>query len=189
MIFRLDDTNPTKENSLFVEGIIEDLKTLNIYPDKHTSTSDYFEVLMDYAREFIKSGNAYCDDTNEELMKAERMERKESIHRNQSVEESLRIFDLMAKGDPTVKEFCLRARISMTSNNGCLRDPVIYRKQETPHHATGTKFKIYPTYDFACPIIDSLEGVTHALRSNEYADRNELYKYMLKKLNLRPVNI
>lgn len=77
----------------------------------------------------------------------------------------------------------------MTSNNGCMRDPVIYRRQDAPHHATGTRFKIYPTYDFVCPIIDSIEGVTHALRSNEYADRNELYKYMLKKLNLREVKI
>lgn len=82
MIFRLDDTNPTKETTEFVEGIIQDLKTLKIYPDKHTSSSDYFEVLLEYAKEFIKSGNAYCDDTNEEKMKAERMERKESIHRS-----------------------------------------------------------------------------------------------------------
>ena len=71
MIFRLDDTNPTKENEEFVQGIIEDLKTLNIYPDKHTSSSDYFDQCLEYAREFIKTGNAYCDDTNEELMKQE----------------------------------------------------------------------------------------------------------------------
>lgn len=82
MIFRLDDTNPTKENDEFVNGIIEDLKTLKIYPDKHTSTSDYFSVLLDYAKEFIKSGNAYCDNTNEEKMKTERMERKNSVHRD-----------------------------------------------------------------------------------------------------------
>lgn len=95
MIFWLDDTNPTKENEEFVQGIIADLKTLNIYPDKHTSTSDYFDQFLEYAREFIKTGNAYCDDTNEELMKQERMERKESVHRNQTAEESLRIFELM----------------------------------------------------------------------------------------------
>lgn len=77
----------------------------------------------------------------------------------------------------------------MESNNGCLRDPVIYRKSLVPHHQTGTKYKIYPCYDFACPLIDSIEGVTHALRSNEYADRNALYEYMLKKMNVRKVKI
>lgn len=77
----------------------------------------------------------------------------------------------------------------MASDNGCLRDPVIYRKCLVPHHITGTKYKIYPTYDFACPIIDSHEGVTHALRSSEYADRNALYNFMLKKMNLRKVKI
>lgn len=95
----------------------------------------------------------------------------------------------MQLGDEKVKDFCLRARINMQSDNGCLRDPVIYRKSLVPHHQTGTKYKIYPTYDFACPIIDSQEGVTHAMRSNEYSDRNALYDYMLKKLNLRKVKI
>lgn len=95
----------------------------------------------------------------------------------------------MIAGDEKVKDFCLRARINMQSDNGCLRDPVIYRKSLVPHHQTGTKYKIYPTYDFACPIIDSVEGVTHALRSNEYSDRNALYDFMLKKLNLRKVKI
>lgn len=95
----------------------------------------------------------------------------------------------MEKGDEKAKDFCLRAKINMQSNNGCLRDPVIYRKCLVPHHATGTKFKIYPTYDFACPIIDAHEGVTHAMRSNEYSDRNHLYNYMLKKLELRKVKI
>lgn len=170
MIFRLDDTNPAKEKLEYQESIIEDLKTLNIYPDKHTSTSDYFDLLMEKAVEFIKEGNAYCDDTDEDLMKQERLQKKESKHREQSIEETLRIFSLMAKGEPEYKSYCLRARINMQSNNGCMRDPVIYRKNDTPHHATGTKYKIYPTYDFVCPIVDSLEGVTHALRSNEYAD-------------------
>ena len=93
----------------------------------------------------------------------------------------------MKKGE--AKEYCLRARINMQSDNGCLRDPVIYRHCETPHLLTGTKYKIYPTYDFACPIVDSFEGVTHACRSNEYSDRNHLYNYMLKKMKLRKVKI
>lgn len=93
----------------------------------------------------------------------------------------------MKKGE--AKEYCLRAKINMKSNNGCLRDPVIYRHCDIPHHVTGDKYKIYPTYDFACPIIDAEEGVTHAMRSNEYSDRNALYNYMIKKMNLRKVKI
>lgn len=92
----------------------------------------------------------------------------------------------MKKG---IDGYCVRAKISMTTNNKCMRDPVMYRVNHTPHHRTGTKYKVYPTYDFSCPIIDSMEGVTHAMRTNEYADRNEQYHWMLKTTGHRDVNI
>lgn len=121
-------------------------------------TSDHFAKLEDYARKLIKDGMAFMDDTDQEKMQAERMEHIESYRRNTSVEENLKLFDLLVKGDPNTKTFCLRAKIDMQSVNGTMRDPVLYRANDIPHHRTGTKFKAYPTYDFACPVVDSIEG-------------------------------
>jgi glutamyl-tRNA synthetase len=187
MIMRFDDTNPANEKTEYKESILKDLETLGIVPDQMSNTSDYFEHILEKAEQFIKEGGAYCDCTDEETMKKERMEKVESKYRNTSVEENLKIWEGMKKGEN--KEYCLRAKINMASDNGCLRDPVIYRHCIIPHHATKDKYKVYPTYDFACPIIDSLEGVSHALRTSEYSDRNPLYNFMLKKLHLNNVKI
>jgi glutamyl-tRNA synthetase len=113
----------------------------------------------------------------------------ESKNRNLSVEENLRRFDEMKRATEFGQTCCLRAKIDMQDKNKALRDPVIYRCNLLSHHRTGTKWKMYPTYDFACPIVDSIEGVTHALRTNEYRDRNPQYEWFLKAMNLRWVHI
>ncbi len=119
----------------------------------------------------------------------ERGERIASKRRDLPSEESLAVFEKLVKGDPSVRHWCLRAKMDMSSDNGTLRDPVLYRGNDTPHHKTGTKYKCYPTYDFVCPIVDALEGVTHALRSLEYADRDAQYAQLQEMLGLRKVRI
>jgi len=171
LIVRFDDTNPSKEKDEYQTSIIEDLGKIGVKPDVVTFTSDYFETIKQYALWMIENGLAFMDDTPQEQMQKERMDRQNSKHRDQSPAEALEHFNLMCSGKEEGKAWCLRAKIDMTSDNGTMRDPVLYRQNTTPHHRSGTKYKAYPTYDLACPIVDSIEGVTHALRTTEYDDR------------------
>ncbi|OQO13931.1 hypothetical protein B0A48_00806 [Cryoendolithus antarcticus] len=188
MILRFDDTNPDKEKEEFQDSIVKDLELMAIKPDEVTYTSNYFDLLRDKCIELIKAGKAYADDTSQEQLRAERMDRVESKHRNADAETSLAKFKEMEKGSEEGTKWYIRAKISMASDNGRMRDPVIYRCNPTAHHRTGEKFKMYPTYDFACPIVDAHEGITHALRTTEYNDANEQYQWFLLTLGLRKVH-
>lgn len=193
LIVRFDDTNPSKEKEEYQESIVEDLRErLKIHPNaSYTFTSDYFEVIRNFAVEHLINTNlAYMDDTPQEEMQKQRMAREPSKYRDtQTVEQCKIHFADMCSGSETGSNWCLRIKMDMSSDNGTLRDPVIYRQNTTPHHRTGNKYKAYPTYDLACPIVDSLEGVTHALRTTEYNDRDEQYAIIQRMLNLRRVRI
>ncbi|CAI4446533.1 ADM_collapsed_G0018090.mRNA.1.CDS.1 [Saccharomyces cerevisiae] len=190
LIIRFDDTNPSKEKEEFQDSILEDLDLLGIKGDRITYSSDYFQEMYDYCVQMIKDGKAYCDDTPTEKMREERMDGVASARRDRSVEENLRIFtEEMKNGTEEGLKNCVRAKIDYKALNKTLRDPVIYRCNLTPHHRTGSTWKIYPTYDFCVPIVDAIEGVTHALRTIEYRDRNAQYDWMLQALRLRKVHI
>jgi len=189
LLVRFDDTNPSKEKEEFEENILRDLATLGVRPDQVSHSSDHFATCEEFARKMIREGKAYMDDTDQETMQAERMERKESRHRHSPPETNLSLFEQLLQGLPAAQSYCLRAKIDMGSLNGTLRDPVLYRFNDTPHHRTGSKHKAYPTYDLACPIIDSIEGVTHALRTTEYNDRDEQYHWLQDAMGLRKVHI
>jgi glutamyl-tRNA synthetase len=189
LIIRFDDTNPSNESAEFVNSILEDLALLKVKGDKLTYTSDSFPICEKYCEQLIREGKAYADDTPVEQMRHERGEGIESKCRTLPVEESLRRWAEMLKGSEEGLKNCIRARMDMKDPNKCMRDAVLYRCNLTPHHRTGTKYKAYPSYDFACPIVDSIEGVTHAMRTNEYSARIPQYKWMLRALNLRDVNL
>ena len=196
LLLRFDDTNPLKEKEEFQQSIIVDLKLMGIKPDKTSYTSDYFDELYSYCVQMIKDGNAYADDTDRAVMKQQRWDGIASARRDRSVEESLAMFEEMKQGTPLGKKNFIRAKISIDNPNKAMRDPVIYRcpndddeDNAIPHHRTGTKWKMYPTYDFACPIVDSLEGVTHALRTTEYTDRKAQYYWIIDALKLRQVHV
>lgn len=187
MILRFDDTNPTKEKEEFVDSIMEDLKDLGVNFDKLSYTSDYFDKIIDLGKLLITKGLAFCDNTVKEVMQEERKKCIDSKNRNLTPEENHKIFALMIEGK--ADDYVLRAKIDMKSANGTMRDPVLFRTVKTPHHRTGKKYTLYPTYDFACPVVDSLEGVTHVLRTNEYADRIPQFKWVLKALDLPQLEI
>ncbi|KAJ9629902.1 glutamate--tRNA ligase [Taxawa tesnikishii (nom. ined.)] len=187
MILRFDDTNPLKEKQEFEDSIVKDLELMGIKPDQVTHTSDYFQELYDYQVQMIKDGMAYADNTPQDILQKERMARVESKNRNNSIEENLQHFEEMKSGSDEGTKWYIRAKLDMQNNNGAMRDPVLYRCSPQPHHRTGSTWKIYPTYDFACPVVDAVEGVTHALRTTEYNDRDAQYQWMLKALKLRHV--
>jgi glutamyl-tRNA synthetase len=190
LVIRFDDTNPSKEKEEYQQSILEDLATLGVKGSVLTYTSDYIGAIQKYALSMISKGQAYMDDTPQEQMKEERANRVESKYRNsQTPEEAKALFEEMCSGSKEGGGWCLRAKMDMSSDNGTMRDPVMYRQNLTPHHRTGTTHKAYPTYDLACPIVDSIEGVTHALRTTEYNDRDEQYQFLLKTLGLRRVRI
>ncbi|XP_069699060.1 bifunctional glutamate/proline--tRNA ligase [Periplaneta americana] len=185
LIMRFDDTNPAKEKEDFEKVILEDLKLLQINPDTFTHTSDYFDLMLEYCEKLLKENKAYVDDTEPEQMKQEREQRIESKNRSNSVEKNFKMWEEMKKGSEFGQKCCVRAKIDMGSANGCMRDPTIYRCKNEPHPKTGTKYKTYPTYDFACPIVDSIEGVTHCLRTTEYHDRDDQFYWFIEALGLQ----
>ena len=185
-----DDTNPSKEKTEFVDAIKEDIKWLGFTWDKENYASDYFEDIYNYAIELIKKGKAFvCDMTAEEIS-ANRgtltEAGKESPSRNRSVEENLKLFAEMREGKYADGEKCLRAKIDMASPNINMRDPVIYRILRQTHHRTGDKWCIYPMYDYAHPICDYMQRVTHSICTLEFEDHRPLYDWVGIELGFAP---
>ncbi|KAF2260638.1 glutamyl-tRNA synthetase [Lojkania enalia] len=188
LLLRFDDTNPIKEKQEFQDAIVEDLALMGIKADKTSYTSDYFQELYEYCVRMIKEGNAYADDTLQDKMRQERKDGIPSERRDETIENNLARFEEMKKGTEEGLRWCIRAKMSVDDPNKAMRDPVIYRCSPEEHHRTGDAWNIYPTYDFCCPIVDSIEGVTHALRTTEYNDRDAQYQWFIKALKLRPVH-
>lgn len=181
---RYDDTNPTKEDDEYVQSILEDLKWLGAEPTGGIYYgSDYFDKCYEYAVKLIKDGKAYVCDLSAEEMRAYRgtltEPGKESPYRNRPVEESLDLFERMKNGEFPDGSHTLRAKIDMASPNMNLRDPAIYRILHMRHHRQGDKWCIYPLYDFAHPIQDALEGITHSLCSLEFENHRPLYDWVV----------
>nr|XP_043885451.1 bifunctional glutamate/proline--tRNA ligase isoform X1 [Solea senegalensis] len=185
LIMRFDDTNPDKEKEDFEKVILEDVSMLQIHPDQFTYTSDHFPKIMVFAEQLLTEGKAYIDNTPPEQMKQEREQRVDSKCRDNTLEQNMKMWSEMKAGTEFGQTCCMRAKIDMKSNNGCMRDPTLYRCKNQSHPRTGKNYNVYPTYDFACPIVDSLEGVTHALRTTEYHDRDEQFYWIIDALRLR----
>ncbi|MBB6631559.1 glutamine--tRNA ligase/YqeY domain fusion protein [Clostridium algidicarnis] len=188
---RFDDTNPIKEDTEYVESIKDDVKWLGFKWDELYFASDYFEEMYDKAKLLIKKGKAYVCDLTPEEMKEYRgtltEPGKESPYRNRSVEENLNLFEKMKDGDFKDGEKVLRAKIDMDSPNMNMRDPIIYRISHTNHHNTLNKWCIYPMYDFAHPLEDAIEGITHSICTLEFEDHRPLYDWVVKECEMKSV--
>lgn len=186
---RFDDTNPVKEDIEYVDSIIEDVRWLGFdWDDRLYYASDYFDKMYEFALQMIKDGNAYVDSSSPGEIKNQKGTPTEpginSPYRNRSVEENLCMFEEMKAGKFEDGEHILRAKIDMASPNMHMRDPVIYRIKKATHHNTGDKWCIYPMYDYAHPISDWIEGITHSLCTLEFEVHRPLYDWFLQVLNL-----
>ncbi|MEC4676891.1 MAG: glutamine--tRNA ligase/YqeY domain fusion protein [Nitrospirota bacterium] len=186
---RFDDTNPTKEEAKYVESIIEDVRWLGFdWGGREYYASDYFDLLYGYAVQLIKKGRAYVCDLGAVEIREHRgtltEPGRESPYRSRSVEENLGLFDRMKAGEFEDGSRTLRAKIDMASGNINMRDPVIYRIQKAVHHRTADKWCIYPMYDFAHCISDSIEGITHSICTMEFEDHRPLYDWFLDELDI-----
>ena len=184
---RYDDTNPSKEDNEYVESIYEDLMWLGCEPSGGVFYgSDYFDKCYEYAVQLIKDGKAYVCDLNAEEMREYRgtltVPGKDSHYRNRSVEENLDLFERMKNGEFADGTKTLRAKIDMASSNMNMRDPAIYRIVHISHHRQGNKWCIYPLYDFAHPIQDALEGISHSLCSIEFENHRPLYEWVIDNI-------
>ncbi len=185
---RFDDTNPAKEDDEFVRSIKEDIKWLGFdWEDRLYFASSYFEKMYECAVELIKKGKAFVCDLTAEQIREKRgslnTPGEESPYRNRSVEENLDLFERMRKGEFKDGEKTLRAKIDMSSPNINMRDPVIYRIAHIPHHKTGNDWCIYPMYDFAHPLEDAFEGITHSICTMEFEDHRPLYDWFINELD------
>ena len=186
---RFDDTNPTKEKTEFVESIMADVKWLGAdFEDRLFFASNYFDQMYEAAVKLIKKGKAFvCDLTAEQIREYRGTlteAGKESPYRNRSIEENLELFENMKNGMYEDGTKVLRAKIDMASPNMNMRDPVIYRVAHISHHNTGDKWCIYPMYDFAHPIEDAIEGVTHSICTLEFEDHRPLYDWVVRECRL-----
>ena len=185
---RLDDTNPSKEDTEYVDAIKEDIEWLGYQWNEVLYASSYFDFIHECAIKLIKLGKAYVDDLSADEIRESRgtltEPGKESPYRNRSVEENLDLFTRMTNGEFSDGARVLRAKIDMASPNMNMRDPVIYRIAHVTHHQTGDKWCVYPLYDFAHPLSDTKEGVTHSLCSLEFENHRPLYDWFLKELGL-----
>ena len=184
---RFDDTNPSKEDTEYVDSIMEDVRWLGFdWDDRLYYASDYFEKLFDFAVKLIKEGKAYIDDQDAETISAQKgtptRPGTESPFRNRSVEENLDLFMRMKAGEFNEGERVLRGKIDMTSPNMHMRDPILYRIMKTPHHRTGDKWCIYPMYDFAHGQCDYWEGITHSICTLEFEVHRPLYDWFIDQL-------
>lgn len=187
---RFDDTNPAKEDEEFVRSIKEDIEWLGFdWEDRLYFASSYFDKMYECAVTLIKKGKAFvCDMTPEEMREARgslNSPGKESPFRNRSIDENLELFEKMKKGEFKDGEKTLRAKIDMSSPNINMRDPVIYRIAHIPHHKTGNKWCIYPMYDFAHPLEDAFEEITHSICTMEFEDHRPLYNWFINELDFK----
>lgn len=187
---RFDDTNPSKEDDEYVRSIIEDVRWLGFEPDAVLYASDYFDVMYACAVKLIQKGLAYVDDLTPEQMREYRgtltEPGKQSPNRDRSIDENLRLFEEMRVGNVADGALTLRAKIDMASPNINMRDPIIYRVLHATHHRQGDKWCIYPMYDFAHPIEDAVEGVSHSVCTLEFEDHRPLYDWVIKHCEFDP---